>query len=114
MEITYFLDFYEYTVSSYAVVHFVLVRPLHQKSNMARRSAPSVYISPAYFNPHSNIQQHRAVIDDPNESSFSRFVREQILGPDKRAGNLNILTGVGVFFAGIVLVRTWGDLMIPA
>jgi hypothetical protein len=41
-------------------------------------------------------------------------MREQIWGPEKRSGNLNILTGVAVFLGGIAIARTWGDLMIPA
>jgi hypothetical protein len=43
-----------------------------------------------------------------------RFLREQIYAPDKIQGNISLVTGLGMFLAGIVVVRTWGDLMIPA
>jgi hypothetical protein len=58
----------------------------------------------------------RRTIADPaaSESSFSRFMREQVFAPDKIAGNLSILTAVSLFSGGIVVARVWGDLLIPA
>ena len=58
----------------------------------------------------------RRTIADPTvtESSFSRFMREQVFAPDKIAGNLSILTAVSLFSGGIVAARLWGDLLIPA
>jgi hypothetical protein len=76
---------------------------------MARRSAPA-NSGPAYIPVHTQ----RRTISDPNESGLTRFMREQIWAPEKLAGNLNILTGVSMFIGGIIVVRTWGDLMIPA
>lgn len=43
-----------------------------------------------------------------------RFLRNEIWAADKLPGNINILTGVTLFFGGIAAVRTWGELMIPA
>lgn len=77
---------------------------------MARRSAPP-NSGPAYLSPYTNAPAGRRQLQDPNESRFSRFVREQILAPEKLAGNINILTGVGVFVGGIVVARTMGDLL---
>ena len=76
---------------------------------MTRRSAPS-NSGPAFI-PHN--PQRRAIVD-PNESAFSRFMREQIWAPDKKPGNLKILTAVGMFAGGIAVARAWGDLLIPA
>ncbi|KAI9062273.1 hypothetical protein FKP32DRAFT_1612600 [Trametes sanguinea] len=71
----------------------------------SRRAAPG----PSPF----GVPQRRA-IHDPNESAFSRFVREQIFAPENLPGNISILTAVTVFFGGIAAIRTWGELMIPA
>lgn len=43
-----------------------------------------------------------------------RFLRNEIWAADKLPGNINILTGLTLFFGGIAAVRTWGELMIPA
>ncbi|PFH48166.1 hypothetical protein AMATHDRAFT_150486 [Amanita thiersii Skay4041] len=75
---------------------------------MSRRAAPSG--QPMFLPP----QPAKRVIEDPNESSFSRFLRTEVYAPDKLPGNLSIVTGIGIFLAGIAAVRTWGDLMIPA
>lgn len=72
----------------------------------ARRSAAPV--SPFYPG-----APRPRVIHDPNESAFSRFIREEIFSPEKFSGNVSILTGVAVFFGGIAAIRTWGDIMIP-
>jgi hypothetical protein len=68
---------------------------------------------PTYIPQHPQISQRRA-LNDPNESAFSRFLREEVWAPDKMSGNLSIMTGIGMFIGGIVAVRTWGELMIPA
>ncbi|EJF56142.1 hypothetical protein BD309DRAFT_874313 [Dichomitus squalens] len=72
---------------------------------MARRA-------PAAVSPFG-VPQRRA-IQDPNESAFSRFLREEIFSPENIEGNLKIVTSVVVFFGGIAAMRTWGELMIPA
>ena len=72
---------------------------------MARRAAPG----PSPF----GVPQRR-VAYDPNESAFSRFMREEVFSPENLPGNLSILTSVVVFFGGIAAMRTWGELMIPA
>lgn len=36
------------------------------------------------------------------------------MAPDKLPGNISILTGVGLFLGGIIVARTWGELMIPS
>lgn len=46
--------------------------------------------------------------------TMSSFLQTQIFAPEKLPGNVNILTGVGMFIGGILAVRTWGELMIPA
>lgn len=76
---------------------------------MARRAAPPGS-GPAYY---SGAPARRA-LNDPNESKFSAFMREEIWAPEKLPGNLSILTGVVVFFGGIAAIRTWGEMMIPA
>ncbi|KAF7368776.1 ATP-dependent RNA helicase MRH4, mitochondrial [Mycena venus] len=77
---------------------------------MARRSAPP-NSGPAYIAPS---QSQRRTLADPHESAFSRFLREEILAPEKRPGNLSLLTGIGMFVGGIMAVRTWGEMMVPA
>jgi len=77
---------------------------------MARRGAPA-NSGPAYI---SQSQSQRRTLADPDESAFARFLREEIFAADKRSGNLSLLTGVGMFVGGILAVRTWGDMMVPA
>jgi hypothetical protein len=73
---------------------------------MARRAAPPH--QPAY------LTGRPGPAHDPNEGFFSRFLREQIFAPDKLPGNISLVTGVSVFVGGIVAVRTWGEMMVPA
>ncbi|KAF9220367.1 hypothetical protein BS17DRAFT_348791 [Gyrodon lividus] len=74
---------------------------------MARRAAPqtaSLFGAPP----------PRRAINDPNESAFSRFMREQVWAPEKLPGNIGILTGVGMFAAAVFATRSWGDILVPA
>lgn len=71
---------------------------------MARRGQPQPYLAAA------STPSQRA----EGGNFITRFVSEEILAPEKLAGNLSIVTGVAVFAAGIAAVRTWGELMIPA
>lgn len=50
----------------------------------------------------------RGRLPDPNESWFSRYYRDQIAAPQYLAGNLSILTSIGLFAGGIAAVRQWG------
>ncbi|KII83951.1 hypothetical protein PLICRDRAFT_168482 [Plicaturopsis crispa FD-325 SS-3] len=79
---------------------------------MARRSAPP-NSGPAYLAPH-HAHGGRRQLNDPNESAFSRFLREQLWAPEKLPGNIQIATAVSVFVGGIFVARRWGDLMVPA
>ena len=45
---------------------------------------------------------------------FCRFLRTEVLAPEKLPGNISIASAVGVFVGGIIAIRTWGDLMVPA
>ncbi|KIJ15821.1 hypothetical protein PAXINDRAFT_76614 [Paxillus involutus ATCC 200175] len=74
---------------------------------MSRRAPPQ---SAALF----GAPPPRRAINDPNESAFSRFVREQVWAPEKLPGNISILTGVGMFAAGVFAARSWGDILVPA
>ena len=76
---------------------------------MARRAAPPG-AGPAFYSG----APHRAYLPAPDESTFSRFMREEIFSPEKLPGNIGIVTGVAMFLGGIAAIRTWGDLMIPA
>ncbi|KAI6169741.1 hypothetical protein EDD17DRAFT_1520848 [Pisolithus thermaeus] len=75
---------------------------------MARRAAPQNPV-PGLFAP-----PPRRAIHDPNESALSRFIREEILAPEKISGNISIVTGVAVFAAGVFSVRMWGDILVPS
>ncbi|KAJ7763133.1 hypothetical protein DFH07DRAFT_812854 [Mycena maculata] len=77
---------------------------------MARRGAPA-NSGPAYV-PQRPSQGR--TLQDGNETAFGRFLREEIFAPEKRGGNLSLLTGIGMFVGGILAVRTWGELMLPA
>ncbi|CAD6892357.1 unnamed protein product [Tilletia controversa] len=49
-----------------------------------------------------------------SSSAWSRFLQNEILAPEKRAGNLLVLYGAGFFAAGVTLFRTVGaDLFVP-
>ncbi|KIK97588.1 hypothetical protein PAXRUDRAFT_31709 [Paxillus rubicundulus Ve08.2h10] len=74
---------------------------------MSRRAPPQ---SAALF----GAPPPRRAISDPNESTFSRFMREQVWAPEKLSGNISILTGVGMFAAGVFAARSWGDILVPA
>lgn len=74
---------------------------------MARRSAPP-NAGPAYY----GAPTPRRQLHDPNESAVSRFFREEVWAPEKLPGNINILTGVAVFFGGIFAMRNWGELIV--
>ncbi|PPQ96098.1 hypothetical protein CVT26_004730 [Gymnopilus dilepis] len=76
---------------------------------MARRGAPAAH--PSYL-PHP--QHDVRALNDPNESAFSRFLRTEVFAPEKLPGNISIASALGVFFGGIVVIRTWGDLLVPA
>lgn len=96
---------------------------------MTRRSAPPSS-GPAYI-PHPSTYPHRSIAREET-GAFSqyvhavdvavalrltlsvRFIENEIMAPDKLPGNLSILTGVGMFIGGIMAVRAWGELMIPA
>jgi hypothetical protein len=56
----------------------------------------------------------RPALHDPNETAFSRFMREEIWSPEKLPGNVNIAVSLTLFFGGIAAIRSWGDLLIPA
>lgn len=45
---------------------------------------------------------------------FFRFLRTEIFAPEKLPGNISIASAVGLFVGGIIAIRTWGDLMVPA
>ncbi|KAJ7262913.1 hypothetical protein C8J57DRAFT_444807 [Mycena rebaudengoi] len=75
---------------------------------MARRSAPP-NSGPAYVQ-----QNPRRTLADPDETAFGRFLREEIFAPEKMGGNLSLVTGIGMFIGGILAVRTWGHMMVPA
>ncbi|KAJ6629400.1 hypothetical protein B0H10DRAFT_1776635 [Mycena sp. CBHHK59/15] len=77
---------------------------------MARRSAPP-NSGPAYIQ-HSRSQGR--TLADPDESAFKRFLREEVFAPEKIGGNLSLVTGIGMFVGGILAVRTWGGMMVPA
>ena len=53
-------------------------------------------------------------LSDPDESNFKKFMREQLWAPEMLPGNINVLAAVGLFVGGIVGVRLWGDMLIPA
>ncbi|CEH12052.1 hypothetical protein CBOM_00063 [Ceraceosorus bombacis] len=45
---------------------------------------------------------------------LSRFWYEEVVALDKRAGNLALAFGVGVFGAGVSIIRVFGmDLLVP-
>jgi len=68
--------------------------------------------APAYMQP--PVSAPRQALHDPNESGFSRFLREEIWAPEKLPGNVNILVSLTLFLGGIAATRTWGELLIPA
>ncbi|KAK7461784.1 hypothetical protein VKT23_008216 [Stygiomarasmius scandens] len=80
---------------------------------MARRSAPPGS-GPAYISKNQAALHGRGKLPDPDESSFSRFMREEVWAPEKLPGNISFVTGIGLFAAGVFAVRNWGDMLIPA
>lgn len=78
---------------------------------MARRSAPPGS-GPAYV-PKTNARAAVVPAVPEDESAFGRFLRKEVFAQEKRAGNISILTGVSMFIGGIVVARTWGELIVP-
>ena len=81
---------------------------------MARRAAPP-HSGPAYYTP-AHLARNggpSGSLVDPNESAWSRFLRSQIFAADKLPGNVNIVSGVGLFVGGVIVVRRWGELFVP-
>ena len=80
---------------------------------MARRSAPPgsgpSYISPSYGG--AGARRGQLDHDTSDESTFSRFVREQITAPQYLPGNISIVTGIVVFAAGVAALRQWGEVL---
>ncbi|KAJ3853938.1 hypothetical protein EV368DRAFT_37878 [Lentinula lateritia] len=81
---------------------------------MARRAATSPSTAPAPSFLSKSQPGRRGQLTDPNESAFSRFLREEVFAPEKLPGNISMVTGLGLFVGGILAVRSWGDLLIPA
>ncbi|TDL22437.1 hypothetical protein BD410DRAFT_262122 [Rickenella mellea] len=85
------------------------VTPFFCTPTMARRAAqagPSTaYISPAHIS-----GRHESV--DPNETTISRFIREEIVAPQHLPGNVNIVAALCLFVGGIVAVRQFGDILV--
>ncbi|RDB29964.1 hypothetical protein Hypma_013809 [Hypsizygus marmoreus] len=79
---------------------------------MARRSAPAAS-GPSYV-PHPSQRRALAGHGSDTQSAFSRFIQTEILAPEKLPGNISLVTGVTMFIGGILAVRTWGELMVPA
>ncbi|KAJ3755551.1 hypothetical protein EV360DRAFT_49564 [Lentinula raphanica] len=82
---------------------------------MARRAATSSSAAtpaPGFLS--KSQPGRRGQLTDPDESAFSRFLREEVFAPEKLPGNISMMTGIGVFVGGILAVRSWGDLLIPA
>ncbi|KIY68313.1 hypothetical protein CYLTODRAFT_314855, partial [Cylindrobasidium torrendii FP15055 ss-10] len=52
--------------------------------------------------------------NESEKSGFASFLDEEVWAPEKLAGNISIVTAVTVFLGGIAVVRTWGDIFIPA
>ncbi|KIM36309.1 hypothetical protein M413DRAFT_291192 [Hebeloma cylindrosporum] len=76
---------------------------------MARRATPSA--QPAYL---SHSHHDPRALHDPNESKFTAFLRTEVFAPEKLPGNISIASAVRLFVGGIIAIRTWGDLMVPA
>ncbi|KIK71509.1 hypothetical protein GYMLUDRAFT_33699 [Collybiopsis luxurians FD-317 M1] len=83
---------------------------------MARRAAnlASSSTSATHLSKGGQPGRRAGYLNDPNESAFSRFLREQIFAPEKLPGNISVAVGIGMFVGGIAAVRTWGDILIPA
>ncbi|KAJ4470877.1 hypothetical protein J3R30DRAFT_3300206 [Lentinula aciculospora] len=82
---------------------------------MARRAATSSSASapaPSFLS--GSQGGRRGQLTESNESAFSRFLRDEVFAPEKLPGNISMVTGVGMFVGGILAVRSWGELLIPA
>ncbi len=66
-----------------------------------------------YYRPPGHVSPS-APIAPKNEGVVGRFMREEIWSAEKLPGNINILVSAALFVVGIVSVRTWGDMMVPA
>lgn len=72
---------------------------------MARRNPKSG--SPAHIG-------HSSVGIPAEESTWQRFKRIEWDIPEKRAGNITIITSLSLFFGSIVAFRMFGDALAPA
>ncbi|KAL5534932.1 hypothetical protein ACEPAF_3022 [Sanghuangporus sanghuang] len=93
---------------------------------MARRSAPPgsgpAYMTPTFgagagAPPHARgrVTDAKQQQEKEDGSAFSRFFREEIVAPQYIAGNINILTSIAIFAAGVfaILRELTIDLFIP-
>jgi hypothetical protein len=48
------------------------------------------------------------------ENAWQRFKRMEWDIPEKRAGNISIITSLSLFFGSIVAFRVFGDALAPA
>lgn len=76
---------------------------------MARRNPKGAQPAPPYLTTSSYGATSRT-----DESAWMRFIREQILAPENRAGNWGIATGVTLFAGAIIGVRLYGEALAPA
>ncbi|RUP47669.1 hypothetical protein BC936DRAFT_145470 [Jimgerdemannia flammicorona] len=48
----------------------------------------------------------------PTSNFLTRFVRSELLAPEKRAGNINIAISLTVFASAIVFLRNFGEQLV--
>jgi hypothetical protein len=83
---------------------------------MAKRSAPS-NSGPGYVPRNAGVVYHNASgrgdVDDDEQGFFGKFIQEEVMNPEKFAGNLSIVASVGLFVVGVVFARNWGEILLP-
>ncbi|KAJ9105766.1 hypothetical protein QFC20_004253 [Naganishia adeliensis] len=50
---------------------------------------------------------------DGPSNPLTAFWKNQVVNPEYRAGNLNILLGVSTFAVGVFAVRNFGGILVP-
>jgi hypothetical protein len=83
---------------------------------MAKRSTPP-NSGPGYVPRNAGVVYHNASgwgdVNDDEQGFVGKFIQEEVMNPEKFAGNLSIVASVGLFVADVVFARNWGEILLP-
>ncbi|RUS23035.1 hypothetical protein BC937DRAFT_93078 [Endogone sp. FLAS-F59071] len=72
----------------------------------------STRLLPSIKPPIMSGKRHLEHHSQPTSNFFTRFVRSELLAPEKRSGNISIAISLTVFASAIVFLRNFGELLV--